>query len=90
MQKLGSALALVVLSLVTLVALPACDSDLNEECSEEGQADSECVDGLVCGKRSATSSDLVCLKMCTSQADCGTDLCSSVGNTSLRACRSPN
>ncbi len=67
--------------------LVACgNSDIGEDCDEEGRVGGECVDGAVCGKNNAGS--LVCLKQCTTQVECsaGED-CNGVGGTSLKGCR---
>ena len=77
--------SLFALSFVTLVA---CDSHLAESCEEEGVVDGECDDGLVCGKSKKDSGDLVCLKQCQSDADCGAgEDCYAVSSTSLKGCR---
>jgi len=72
---------------VGLVA--ACsDADLGESCEEEGKVSGECDEGLVCGKKTNEDGTLVCLKQCSSQAECtATQECNGVGATSLKACR---
>jgi hypothetical protein len=86
MRKVGTFLA-VLLILGTVVACG--DGDIGEDCDEEGVVGGECVDGAVCGKRdSQTAGGLVCLKQCTTQADCGSgEDCNGVGSTSLKGCR---
>jgi hypothetical protein len=84
MRKVGTFLG-VLLVLGTLVACG--DSDIGESCEEEGVVDGECVDGAVCGKKS-NGSGLVCLKQCSSQADCSSDEdCNGVSGSSLKGCR---
>lgn len=80
---------LVFFCSVVFVGIVACgDGELGESCDEEGLVAGECDEGLVCGKRSDTSSDLVCLKQCSTQADCaGTEDCNGVSGSSLKACR---
>jgi hypothetical protein len=75
--------------LLLLTTVVACDSALGESCEEEGRVDGECDDGTVCGKQSAaTDSSLVCLKQCSSQADCNaTEECAVVPASSLKGCR---
>lgn len=80
---------LVVLSSFVLFGVLACGGgELGESCDEEGQVSGECDDGLVCGKKSDTSSGLECLKQCSSQAECGpTETCNGVSGSALKACR---
>ena len=75
------------LGTVLFVGLFACGgADIGEECSEEGKADSECVDEGVCGRDKAGS--LVCLKQCTNQAECGAgEECNGISGTNLKGCR---
>ena len=83
MRKLGLSLAFLLASIV------ACgEGSRGESCEEEGKVDGECDDGLVCGKKSDTSSDLACLKQCTQQGDCASgEGCNGVAGTSLKGCR---
>ena len=76
-----------IASLVVLSVLVACGgSDIGDTCDEEGQADSECVDGAVCGREK--NNVLMCLKQCTSQADCGPGQeCNGISKTNLKGCR---
>lgn len=77
-------------SLLVIATAVACgDSDVGESCDNEGQVGGECVDGAVCGKQdSDTSGSLVCLKQCSSQADCSAEeVCNGVGGSSLKGCR---
>lgn len=80
---------LVVLISLSIVGIMACGGgDLGESCDESGKVSGQCDDGLVCGKKSDTSSDLVCLKQCSSQAECAADeTCNGVSSSSLKACR---
>jgi hypothetical protein len=80
---------LVVLLSLSIFGLIACgNGELGESCEESGKVSGECDDGLVCGKKSDTSSDLVCLKQCSSQAECSVDeTCNGVSGSSLKACR---
>lgn len=77
---------LLVLLFVALSSLAACgEGSIGEECDTEGKVDGECDDGAVCGKRGTS---LVCLKQCTTQADCSSDEdCNGVSGTSLKGCR---
>lgn len=74
---------------VALVAIACGNGDIGEDCDEEGHVGGECVSGAVCGRKDTpTSGDLVCLKQCSSFADCGAgETCSAVSGTSLRGCR---
>lgn len=86
MRKVGTFLGV----LLVLGGLVACgDNDIGESCEEEGRVSGECVEGAVCGhKTSQTAGDLVCLKQCSANADCGSgEVCGLVGSTSLNGCR---
>lgn len=80
---------LVVLLSLSILGLFACSSgELGESCEESGKVSGECDDGLVCGKKSSQSNDLVCLKQCSSQAECGaTEACNGVSGSSLKGCQ---
>lgn len=82
----------VVLFSLSILGLLACGGgELGESCEESGKVSGECDDGLVCGKKSDTSGDLVCLKQCSSDADCsGTESCNGVSGSSLKGCRTKN
>jgi hypothetical protein len=79
----------VALSMVFVGLVVACgDGAQGESCDESGIVDGECDDGLVCGKKSDDSADLICLKQCSAQSDCsGTEDCNGVSGSSLKACR---
>ena len=82
----------VVTFLGTLLVLTivACgNSDIGEECEEEGLVKGECVDGAVCGRKDGNAAgSLVCLKQCSSPADCGSgETCGTIAATSLKGCR---
>lgn len=83
MRKLPFILALLFATIV------ACgEGSRGEECEEEGKVDGECDDGLVCGRKTDSTSDLVCLKQCTNQGDCASgENCNGVSGTSLKGCR---
>ncbi|MBX3187442.1 MAG: hypothetical protein KF819_10525 [Labilithrix sp.] len=71
--------------LLVIAGVFACNSDIGEECDNEGKVGGECVEGAVCG---SVKGSLVCLKQCTNPADCGSNqTCGSVANTTLRGCR---
>ena len=76
-----------VLTLAVALVLGACgSSDIGEECDHEGRVGGECVDGAVCGR--SDSGSLVCLKQCSSPADCGAgEVCGPVVATTLKGCR---
>jgi hypothetical protein len=73
--------------LVLVLAIAACGGgDVGDSCDAEGKADSECADGAVCGKDNAGA--LICLKQCTTQAECGAgEECNGISNTNLKGCR---
>lgn len=79
--------SVLVCAFVLVGTIVACGgADIGESCSEEGKADSECVDGAVCGKDNTGS--LKCLKQCTSFGDCGAgEECNGISNTNLKGCR---
>lgn len=78
----------VSLLVASLVALGCGSSGEGESCSTEGQVGGGCDDGLVCGKKTDSNADLVCLKICNSQVDCPSGLqCNGVGGTSFKGCR---
>ena len=71
-----------------LVMLSSCSSEgkVGESCDESGKADGECVSGGVCGKNSAGA--LLCLKVCTDQAQCAsTEDCNGVDGSNVKGCR---
>jgi hypothetical protein len=69
--------------ILLLPLLFACASDIGEECDETGSSD-ECVDGAICD---TTSGGTVCLKQCSSDADCAsTEECNGVSGTNTKAC----
>lgn len=69
-----------------LALLAACGgSELGDSCTHDGDI-SECDDHLVCGKR-RSSDELVCLKQCKEDADCGRDENCNGTEGSLKACR---
>ncbi len=72
---------------VVVATLFACGgSDVGDECGEEGKADSECVDGAVCGKDK--TGRLLCLTQCTTDLGCKAgEQCNGVANTNLKGCR---
>lgn len=72
---------------VVVATLIACGgSDVGDECGEEGKADSECVDGAVCGKDKAGR--LICLTQCTTDLGCQAgEQCNGIANTNLKGCR---
>jgi hypothetical protein len=76
-------------SLVFVGIIAACgNADLGESCDDEGKVSGQCTDSLVCGRKEDTGGDLVCLKQCSSQADCSAnEACLGVGNSSLKGCR---
>ena len=81
-------LVLLLLS-VLFIGVVACGGEAGEPCDEEGIVDGECDEGLVCGRKTSTGGDLVCLKQCSAQTDCGTkEAFLGVGQSSLKACRS--
>jgi hypothetical protein len=58
-----------------------------EECGESG-ADGECEEGSVCAKESDSSEVLVCLKVCTDDAQCqSTEACNGVEGSNIKGCR---
>ena len=80
--------AFISLILITFIAVAACSSEgkIGESCDEAGKTDGECDSGAVCGKD--TNASMLCLKVCSTQADCGTDKdCNGVEGSSLKACR---
>lgn len=84
MRKVVTFLA-VLAALCTLVACG--EGDIGESCEHEGRVDGDCLDGAVCGKKD-NSSSLVCLKQCSSAADCNSDEeCNGVSSSSLKGCR---
>lgn len=76
-------------SVLLVGAIAACsDAAQGEACEEEGKVDGECEEGLVCGKQKTTGGDLVCLKQCSSQADCASgEDCNGTAGSSLKGCR---
>lgn len=85
MRIRGAAVAALVIGL----CLVACaEGSLGESCEKEGAGNGECDEGLVCGKRTDTSSELVCLKQCSQRFECGSNEdCRALANTSLKGCR---
>ncbi len=78
------------LGTLLVLGIVACGrGDIGEGCEEEGKVGSECVDGAVCGKKEGNASgSLVCLKQCSSPADCGAgETCGTIAATSLKGCR---
>lgn len=74
--------------IATVVMLPSCSSEgkLGESCDESGKTDGQCESGGVCGKNSAGA--LLCLKVCTDQAQCATtEDCNGVEGSSIKGCR---
>lgn len=73
---------------IALILCSACGSEgkIGEECEESGQTEDECESGAVCGTN--TGGTLVCLKVCTEQADCaGEEECNGVEGSSVKGCR---
>ncbi|MCC6552571.1 MAG: hypothetical protein IT372_06040 [Polyangiaceae bacterium] len=59
-----------------------------EECDEAGGEADVCEEGSVCGKHDGASEELVCLKICTDDAQCASDeSCNGVEGTSTKGCR---
>ena len=82
-------IAAVAFVLVTSVAtLSSCSSEgkVGESCDESGKTDGQCESGGVCGKNAAGA--LLCLKVCTDQAQCATtEDCNGVEGSSIKGCR---
>ena len=75
-------------SVTSVVMFSACTSEgkVGESCDESGKTDGQCESGGVCGKNSAGS--LLCLKVCTDQAQCSTtEDCNGVEGSSMKGCR---
>lgn len=73
---------------VLFVVLASCggEAKLGEECGEAGKTEGECESGGVCSKNSAGT--LLCLKVCTDQAQCAaTEDCNGVEGSSIKGCR---
>ncbi|MBX3202657.1 MAG: hypothetical protein KF894_31315 [Labilithrix sp.] len=81
--------ALVSFFVGSFVVLVACGGGQGDSCDEEGKVAGECDDGLVCGKaKNDGTGDLICLKQCHTQGDCGAgEDCDGVANSSLKGCR---
>lgn len=79
----------LLFAVIFIGILPACgDGELGDSCDEAGKVKGECEEGLVCGKKSDSSSDLSCLKQCSAQSDCGSsEDCNGVAGSSLKGCR---
>jgi hypothetical protein len=59
-----------------------------EACDEAGGEADVCEEGSVCGKRDDADEELVCLKVCTDDADCASDEgCNGVEGTNVKGCR---
>jgi hypothetical protein len=81
---------LVSFVVLSLVALGCGSSAEGESCSTEGKVGGACDDGLVCGKQRLNDGELVCLKICNSEADCsGGSTCNGVSGSNFKGCRAP-
>ena len=61
----------ILLALFLAVTVPGCGAGaVGDECDEAG-AEDECEDGAACGK--TIDGDVICLKTCNDQEDCGSD-----------------
>ena len=77
----------ILVVLASAVVLPACKSEnkLGEACEEPGKTKDECADGTVCTHD--TTGGLLCLKICTEQAQCATgEDCNGTDNAAVKAC----
>lgn len=74
------------LFLLAFACLVACSSaaKIGEACTNEGSTEG-CVEGAVCGK---TKDVLVCMKVCSSQADCPSNSTCNGMKGDTKACRS--
>jgi hypothetical protein len=70
-----------------LLALSACGkAALGEKCDMTGKTD-ECVSGGICDTVGGGSTELLCLKLCTADTDCGaTETCTGVSGSNQKAC----
>ena len=86
MMKPLKVLALTTLAGLSIVLAAACGGDgalIGEACTTAG-SETECVDGAVCDTVDTT---VVCLEICTDQADCAAnEACNGVSGSSLKAC----
>jgi hypothetical protein len=83
--------AMLVVGLSVAALLGGCGGEaaLGEECGEAGVEEGECEEGAICAKPSSASGDLVCIKICTDDAQCNaaTEECNGVEGSNVKGCR---